>query len=445
MASFLRNAVRFTGFSVRFKGLLPSSILISTHKLRERISYSFSFSTKPLTRKLSSSLIQDRASATQLSSEAESQSSSDVNRRSIFVSSLRTGLNYTNEETLENFFSNFGEVEHVHLIRTKLSEQSRGLAVIRFKEEQSLQDVLRYNVVHIDNRPIKLAPYVPRDEEVDVQPTVGIFVSDVAKNTSEDEITTHFSQFGKIERVVLPLHSSTRERKGFCFVIFSSVNEAKKALAVPEQKVAAQSNYSEIKVARESAVCLGKTKKIAVEPIPSSMTVDVVQQYCESYGRVLSVDILVYASAHHKYPRSIGVAYVYFASEEAVEKIVQDTVHTLAGTTVCVMKSTVSGRKQLTPNRDCKVSVEGLEAQEPGIVEEHFLQTFEVNPKKVTFLSANGPCLVDFWKASDVEKVTKVTQQKIGEVDVNVRRLSWNRRVEEGFLRHKTAFDLEGH
>ncbi|KEQ94648.1 hypothetical protein AUEXF2481DRAFT_53836, partial [Aureobasidium subglaciale EXF-2481] len=57
-----------------------------------------------------------------------------------------------------------------------------------------------------------------------------LFVGNVSFNTTTDSLTGYFSEFGSINSIRLPTDRETGAPKGFGYVEFGSVDEAKAAL-----------------------------------------------------------------------------------------------------------------------------------------------------------------------------------------------------------------------
>lgn len=64
-------------------------------------------------------------------------------------------------------------------------------------------------------------------------PSNTIFVGGIPVQTTQDELTAHFAQYGHITKINFPRDTSPAYRnRGFCFIAFSSVAEAAKAVSV---------------------------------------------------------------------------------------------------------------------------------------------------------------------------------------------------------------------
>lgn len=72
-------------------------------------------------------------------------------------------------------------------------------------------------------RPIKKA-------KSPISPTRTIFVGGIPLQTTRDELLRHFASFGHLEQVFFPVCKMTLANKGYAFILFSTVEEATKAV-----------------------------------------------------------------------------------------------------------------------------------------------------------------------------------------------------------------------
>lgn len=65
------------------------------------------------------------------------------------------------------------------------------------------------------------------DEEID---ETKLYVGNIDYSVSEEELAAHFSKFGQIETVNIPIDKCTRKARGFGFITFKRVADAIKAI-----------------------------------------------------------------------------------------------------------------------------------------------------------------------------------------------------------------------
>jgi len=64
-----------------------------------------------------------------------------------------------------------------------------------------------------------------------------IYIGNLPYTVTEDSLEALFSQYGKVEEVILIKDRETRRLKGFGFIVFSTDNEANAALAMNGQEL----------------------------------------------------------------------------------------------------------------------------------------------------------------------------------------------------------------
>lgn len=64
-----------------------------------------------------------------------------------------------------------------------------------------------------------------------------IFVGGLTPDITDDDIKTHFGQYGTVVELQAPFDKTKNQRKGFCFVTFESRDVVYKLLKIPKQKI----------------------------------------------------------------------------------------------------------------------------------------------------------------------------------------------------------------
>ena len=67
-----------------------------------------------------------------------------------------------------------------------------------------------------------------------------VYLGNLSKSASEDKLNAHFSQYGEIAEVLLPLDRKSNEIKGYGFIIFAKEASAQKALEQDGQTIFGQ-------------------------------------------------------------------------------------------------------------------------------------------------------------------------------------------------------------
>ncbi|XP_066019342.1 RNA-binding protein Musashi homolog 2-like [Pocillopora verrucosa] len=147
------------------------------------------------------------------------------------------GLSHeTTQESLKSYFSSFGEVTDVVVMRDTVTKKPRGFGFVTFQDPNSVHKVLNHPGSHVvDKKPIDPKQAVPRGPgqagSVSVQPSrdnneMKIFVGGIANGTTEEDLSNYFSAYGKVIHVNLMYEHNqpdgTKRMRGFGFVTFDS-------------------------------------------------------------------------------------------------------------------------------------------------------------------------------------------------------------------------------
>jgi len=146
-----------------------------------------------------------------------------INKKALTDSDLIVlGLPYsTTELEMKSYFEQFGELQNLELKVDIDTGKSKGFGFIRYKKNESVVAVLA--VPHIIGER-RCEVRFPKGESMDT-PTK-LFVGRLPKETTADELTSYFSEYGTLTDVFIP-----KEFRGFGFITFGSVDAARQCLA----------------------------------------------------------------------------------------------------------------------------------------------------------------------------------------------------------------------
>ncbi|KAI2467560.1 hypothetical protein F4781DRAFT_401917 [Annulohypoxylon bovei var. microspora] len=129
------------------------------------------------------------------------------------------GLNWeTTDESLRDYFSQFGEVTECTVMRDGATGRSRGFGFLTFKDPKTV-NIVMVKEHFLDGKIIDPKRAIPRDEQ---EKTSKIFVGGVSQDTTEPEFKDYFAQFGRVVDATLMMDKDTGRPRGFGFVTFES-------------------------------------------------------------------------------------------------------------------------------------------------------------------------------------------------------------------------------
>lgn len=127
------------------------------------------------------------------------------------------GLNWeTTEEGMRAYFSQFGEVIDLNIMRDNATGRSRGFGFLTFSSGEAVDKVVAQQHV-LDGKVIDPKRAIPKEEQ---ERTGKIFVGGIAPNVTEKEFDEFFSQYGNVIDAQLMIDKDSGRSRGFGFVTY---------------------------------------------------------------------------------------------------------------------------------------------------------------------------------------------------------------------------------
>ncbi|XP_028103533.1 heterogeneous nuclear ribonucleoprotein 1-like isoform X2 [Camellia sinensis] len=166
-----------------------------------------------------------------------------------------------------------------------------------------------------------------------------------------DGLKDYMSKFGELEDCIVMKERSSGRSRGFGYVTFASVEDAKNALS-SEHVIG--NRMLEVKVATPKEEMKAPSKKVTrifVARIPPSVTEAAFRSYFEQYGDI--TDLYMPKDPSTKGHRGIG--FITFATAESVDNLMAET-HELGGSTIVVDRATPKEEEFRPMNRVAPIS-----------------------------------------------------------------------------------------
>jgi len=110
-----------------------------------------------------------------------------------------------------------------------------------------------------------------------------IFVGGIAYDTTNEDLTSHFTQYGEVSQAQVKFDRVTGRSRGFAFVEFVNGDSCKSALAAREQTI--KGKAVEVKPAKSR-----ENKKVFVGGLPSDYNEAELRTHFEQFGKVEDIE-----------------------------------------------------------------------------------------------------------------------------------------------------------
>ncbi|KAK9461483.1 uncharacterized protein V1516DRAFT_624548 [Lipomyces oligophaga] len=165
----------------------------------------------------------------------------DGESKTLFVGRLSWNVD---DEWLYREFEPIGKVVSARIVTDKASGRSKGFGYVDFEDSESANKALeKFQGKEIDGRPVNLDLSTQRPDNSNnrsnraeqygdkvSEPSDTLFLGNLSFNVERDELFELFGAHGNVINVRLPTNPETEQLKGFGYVQFSSIDEAKSAL-----------------------------------------------------------------------------------------------------------------------------------------------------------------------------------------------------------------------
>ncbi|CCD71134.1 Heterogeneous nuclear ribonucleoprotein A1 [Caenorhabditis elegans] len=142
------------------------------------------------------------------------------NLRKIFVGGLTSN---TTDDLMREFYSQFGEITDIIVMRDPTTKRSRGFGFVTFSGKTEVDAAMKQRPHIIDGKTVDPKRAVPRDDKNRSESNVStkrLYVSGVREDHTEDMLTEYFTKYGTVTKSEIILDKATQKPRGFGFVTF---------------------------------------------------------------------------------------------------------------------------------------------------------------------------------------------------------------------------------
>ncbi|XP_074310850.1 heterogeneous nuclear ribonucleoprotein 1-like [Silene latifolia] len=185
-----------------------------------------------------------------------------------------------------------------------------------------------------------------------------LFIGGISWDTDENRLREYFGHYGEILEAVIMRDRITGRARGFGFIVFADAVVAERVVmekhiidgrTVEAKKAVPRDDYQILNKNSNSiqgSPGLGRTKKIFVGGLASTVTETDFKNYFDEFGNIIDVVVMY----DHTTQRPRGFGFITYDSEDAVDRVLHKTFHELNGKMVEV-KRAVPKELSPSPNR----------------------------------------------------------------------------------------------
>lgn len=150
--------------------------------------------------------------------------------RKLFIGGLTP---QTTESMLKDFYSQWGEIVDVVVMKDNISNRSRGFGFITYREPDMVDAAQASRPHEIDGKAVEAKRAMPREDShtPESHMTVNkLFVGGLKKDVTPEDLRDYFSKFGTIVDYEIVCWKEIGESRGFGFVTFDDYDSVDKAI-----------------------------------------------------------------------------------------------------------------------------------------------------------------------------------------------------------------------
>jgi RNA recognition motif-containing protein len=165
------------------------------------------------------------------------------------------GLSYeTTNESLKEFFSQFGEVTHANVAKDTNTQRSRGFGFVSFGSSMEVEAALAAIPHTLDGKTVDSKQARPRESGGfggsrggTQEASKKAYISGLTEDMDEGDLQAYFAPYGTVEKVDIVLDRDTGMKRGFGFITFDTATAVERIVMIQNHTI--KGNQCTVKVA----------------------------------------------------------------------------------------------------------------------------------------------------------------------------------------------------
>lgn len=252
--------------------------------------------------------------------EAKEKKTAPVQEDDISCVAYVVNLSYeTTFPKIREIFAEHGEVSKVFVPKNRDTGKPKGIAFVTMSsEEERDAAIAALNESEVDERTIYVDKAKPRGEAgKENADLTKLYIGNISYDTTAEGLTEHFSQYGTVSNVYVPLDRYSGEPRGFAFLALEN-SAAERAIAECDgMELDGRSVEVKVSLPRGTKTNRSSETKLYIGNIAFNTEQETIRELFEDYGPI--IDLYVPLDQNTSRPR--GFAFVTLEPDNAQRAI----------------------------------------------------------------------------------------------------------------------------
>ncbi|KAF8054824.1 hypothetical protein N665_1312s0016 [Sinapis alba] len=251
---------------------------------------------------------------------------------SIFIKNLEKSIDH---KALYDTFSSFGSILRFKMATNNDTGRSKGFGFVQYDNEESALNAISYmNGMLLNDEAVYVGPFLQKESRYDKGFFTDIYVKNLSKSLSDEELEKSFGEFGPTTNCVIIREGEVRQGKsrGYGFVSFQNPEDAEKAVEalngkkfedkewlVTKSKMTYKNGYNLKRGLKYSINISQGLNYLCVKKLHKNVTDETLKEFFSPYGTITSCKVMRDSSGVSR-----GSGFVAFSKPEEASKAMEE-------------------------------------------------------------------------------------------------------------------------